>query len=100
MTYPAGFPLVLAAALAASFAPGIVGIAGTSFTGALLLAYLIAGLALMHFIARGRARWILWFVYAALFLFEPYTATVLTVAGLLEPIVKLRRRFGASPPPT
>jgi hypothetical protein len=100
IAYPAGFPLVLAAALAASFVPGIVGIAGTSFTGALLLAYLIAGLALMHFIARGRARWILWFVYAALFLFEPYTAAVLTVAGLLEPIVKLRRRFGASPPPT
>ena len=54
----------LALALAASFAPGAIGVAGTSFSGALLFAYLIAGLALMHFIARGRAPWILWLVYA------------------------------------
>jgi len=100
LSFPAGFPLLLAFALAASFFPGIPGVAGTSFTGALLLAYLIAGLALIHFIARGRAPWILWFVYAALLLFEPYTAVALTLGGLLEPALKLRRRFGASPPPT
>ena len=64
----AGFPLLVALALAASFAPGVLGVAGTSFSGALLFAYLIAGLALMHFIARGRAPWILWLVYAGLLL--------------------------------
>jgi hypothetical protein len=67
---------------------------------ALLLAYLIAGLALMHFIARGRAPWILWFVYAALVLFTPYAAVALAIGGLLEPALKLRRRFGASRPST
>ena len=46
------------------------------------------------------APWILWFVYAGLLLFGPYTALALTIAGLLEPVLKLGRRFGASPPAT
>ena len=100
MAYPPGFPLLAAIALAASFAPGVVGVAGTSFTGALLFAYLIAGLALMHFIARSRAPWMLWFVYAGLILFGPYTALALVLVGLIEPALKLRRRFGAPPPVT
>ena len=74
--------------------------AGTSFTGALLFAYLIAGLALMHCIARGRGAWILWSVYAGLLVFGPYMALALTIAGLLEPVLKLGRRFGTSPPAT
>lgn len=100
LAYPPGFPLLVALALAATFVPGTIGVAGSSFSGALLLAYLIAGLALMHFIARGRAPWILWFVYASLVLFGPYAALVLTLGGLLEPALKLKNRFGASPPPT
>ena len=99
LAYPPGFPLFVALALAATFAPGIVGVAGSSFSGALLLAYLIAGLALMHCIARGRAPWILWLVYASLVLFGPYAAVALTLGGLLEPALKLRRRFGAPPSP-
>jgi hypothetical protein len=100
LAYPPGFPLLMALALAASFVPGTIGVAGVSFSGALLLAYLIAGLALMHFIARGRAPWILWFVYAGLVLFGPYAAVVVALGGLLEPALKLKRRFGASPPST
>jgi hypothetical protein len=100
LTYPPGFPLLVALALAASFAPGVIGVAGTSLGGALLFAYLIAGLALVHFIARGRAPWILWLVYPALMLFGPYAGFVLIVAGLLEPVLKLRRRFGPSSPPS
>jgi hypothetical protein len=100
MTYPPGFPLLAALAVAASFVPGTIGVAGTSFTGALLFAYLIAGLALMHYIARGRGSWVLWCVYAALIVFGPYTALALTMVGLLEPALKLARRLGASPPST
>jgi hypothetical protein len=100
LAYPPGFSLLVALALVASFMPGTIGVAGTSFSGALLLAYLIAGLALMHFIARGRAPWILWFVYAGLVLFTPYMAVVLMLGGLLEPALKLKRRFGPSPPST
>jgi Predicted membrane protein (DUF2232) len=98
MAYPAGFPLLLLPAIVASYAPGVIGIAGTGFTSALLLAYLLAGLALVHFIARGRAPWALWFVYAALILFGPYAAIAITVGGLIDPIFKLKQRLGAQPP--
>jgi hypothetical protein len=98
IAYPPAFPLVTVAAFAASFASGTLGLIGTSFSGALLVAYLVAGLALAHFLARGRAPWILWLVYAALLLLGPYAALLLTVAGLLEPVVNLKRRLGAPPP--
>ncbi len=100
IAYPPLFPLITVAAFAASFAPGLLGVVGTSFSGAFLVAYLIAGLALAHFLARGRAPWILWLVYAALLLLGPYAALALTVTGLLEPVVNLKRRLGAPPPST
>ena len=99
LAYPAVFPFAAAAALAASFAPGVLGVVGTSFSGALLFAYLLAGLAVMHFLARGRAPWLLWIVYAGLLLFGPYVALALMLGGMLEPALKLRQRFGAVPPP-
>jgi len=98
MAYPAGIPLLLVLAIAASYAPGTLGIAGTSFTGGLLLAYLLAGLTLMHFVARGRAPWALWLVYGALILFGPYAAIAITLGGLVDPIFKLKQRLGAQPP--
>ena len=97
LAYPPWLVLLAALAVAASFAPGIMGVAGTSFTGALLFAYLIAGLALMHAIARGRGPWLLWIVYVGLLIFGPYMGLALTVAGLLEPALKLSRRLGAPP---
>jgi hypothetical protein len=100
MTYPPGFPLLAIATLAASFVPGTVGLVGTSFSGSLLFAYMVAGLALMHAIARARAPWILWFVYAGLVLFGPYMALGLMLAGLLDPALQLRRRLGSARPPT
>src|SRR5262245_32563037 len=100
LAYPTAFPLLAVAAFAASFAPGVLGVVGTSFSGALLVAYLIAGLALMHFLARGRAPWLLWLVYGALLLLGPYAALALTIAGLLEPVVNLKRRLGVPPPST
>jgi hypothetical protein len=103
LTYPAGFALLLGLALlAAAFAPGAIGIAGTSFTGALLFAHLLAGLALVHFLARRGARWLLWVVYAGLLMpiLAPYAAVLVTAAGLIEPALKLRQRLGAAPPST
>ncbi len=102
LAYPAGFSLLLALAVLAAFAPGAIGIAGASFTGALLFAHLIAGLALMHFLARRGARWLLWVVYAGLLLplLAPYAATLMIAAGLIEPLLKLKQRLGALPPPS
>jgi hypothetical protein len=101
LAYPPGFSLLLGLALlAAALAPGAIGIAGTSFTGALLFAHLLAGLALVHFVARRGARWLLWVVYAGLLLpvLAPYAAVLVTAAGLIEPALKLKRRLGPAPP--
>ena len=100
LTYPPALPIVAVCAFAAAFASGWLGLIGTSFSGALLVAYLLAGLALMHFLARGRQPWVLWLVYAGLFLLGPYAALALIIAGLIEPVVNLKRRLGAPPPST
>jgi hypothetical protein len=100
LAYPLGFQIVLALALAATFMPGVLGVAGVGLSGALLVAYFFAGLALVHFIARTRAPWILWLVYVGVFFIEPYTSILLMLAGLLEPVLKLRQRFGQIPPTT
>lgn len=103
LTYPTGFALALGlAVLAVAFAPGTLGIAGTSFTGALLFAHLLAGLALVHFVARRGARWLLWVVYAGLLMpvLTPYAAVLVTAAGLIEPAFKLKQRLGAAQPPS
>jgi hypothetical protein len=42
----------------------------------------------------------LWLVYVGVFFIEPYTAILLMLAGLLEPVLKLRQRFGQIPPTT
>jgi hypothetical protein len=103
LTYPKGFPLLLAGALLAGFAPGVLGTAGAGFTGGLLFAQLLAGLALVHFLARRGARWLLWVVYTGL-LVPPFTASaaiLVILAGLIEPVLKLKQRLGASQsPPT
>lgn len=98
--YPSGFSLLLGLAVLASFAPGALGIAGTSFTGALMFAHLLAGLALVHFIAQRGARWLLWLTYAALIFLQPYGAILVAIAGLIEPLLKLKQRLGAPPPST
>ena len=73
-------------------------VAGTSLTGGLLFAYLLAGLALLHCVARGRSPWILWLVYASLIVLGPYAAFLITAGGLLDAPLKLRRRLSAKVP--
>jgi hypothetical protein len=100
LAYPLGFQVLLAVALVATFAPGVLGVAGVGLSGALMLAYCFAGLALVHYVARARAPWILWLVYAGVLFIEPYTAILLMLAGLLEPVFKFRQRFGGPPSTT
>ena len=101
LTYPRGFPLLLLVlALLAAAGGGTIGAIGTSFTGAFLGAYLLAGLALTHVVARGRAPWLVWLVYLGLllpFLF-PFFMPVVALAGLLDSTLKLKQRLGPPPP--
>jgi hypothetical protein len=101
--YPGGFSLLLGlAAVVAWLGSGAVRIAGMSFGGALLSAHLLAGLALVHFLARRGARWLLWVVYTGLLVprFFPYAVALVTLAGVVEPVLKLKQRLGTPPPLT
>ena len=62
-------------------------------------AYLLAGLALTHFIGRWRAPWLIWVVYLGLFFLWPFFMPLVVLAGLLESTLRteaaLRRRLTA-----
>jgi hypothetical protein len=100
MSYPPGFAILLLLALLAANAGGILGVIGTGFTGAFLGAYLLAGLALTHFLGRWRAPWLIWVVYLGLFFLWPFFMPLVVLAGLLESTLGLKQRLGVSPPST
>ncbi len=100
MSYPAGLAVMLLLAVLAANAGGILAVIGTGFVGAFLTAYLFAGLALVHFVSRRRAPWLVWIVYLGLFFFWPFFTPLVVLAGLLESTLGLKRRFSPSTTPT
>jgi hypothetical protein len=104
MTYPPGTPLALAATTAASLMGGATGLAASGFAGALFLAYVLLGLAVIHYVTRG-SPWrpfLLWGLYATLLLASAPLSLPLALLGLAETFLHLRARFSAarSPPAT
>jgi hypothetical protein len=93
--------LVFAGALAASFLPGLPGMLATGLAGALLLAYVLQGLAVIHVYSQGvplRAL-LLATVYLGILLLG-WVAILVAILGLAEPLLGLRRRAspGGQPP--
>ena len=89
---------IFAAALAASFLPGLPGLLATGLTGALLFAYVLQGLAVIHLYSRGlpfRAV-LLTAIYLGILLLG-WVALVVAILGLAEPLLGLRQR---GQPPT
>ncbi len=103
LDYPPGTALMLIAAILASGASGIAGGAGTGFLGAFFLAYLLAGLAVIHFVTRGHTwrPFALWGLYAALFVVNVWIAVLIALVGLADRPLRLRARAQAAgtPPP-
>ena len=99
LAYPPGLAVILGLAVLAAAAGGFPGLIGVSFTGALVGAYLLGGLAFTHFIARRRAPWLTWLVYLGLFFLWPFFMPLVVLAGLLESTLALKQRFGPSSPP-
>ena len=84
---------IFAGALAASFLPGLPGLLATGLAGALLFAYVLQGLAVIHLYSRGlpfRAV-LLTAVYLGILLLG-WVALVVAILGLAEPLLGLRRR--------
>jgi len=103
---PRTFLYATIALLAASFvASGVLAMIVNAFLVAFVIAYMLQGLAVIHYATRGIAgRFaIVTFAYALLFLFQGVTAVLYALVGLAEPMVRLRerarRRLQNTPPP-
>ncbi len=94
ITLPPKTPIIFAAAALATFLGGMPGLIASGFAFALLSAYTLVGLAILHWITRPiRERGlILVMVYLALVMLNPFSSMILAVIGLSEPVSPLRRR--------
>lgn len=97
---PKDILVIFGIGLLAMFATGLVSVAGVSVAGSLLFLFFLAGLALIHSIARRRTPALLIATYIALILAGPYTAAVLIIGGLTDTAFDLKRRFGGPKPVT
>jgi hypothetical protein len=96
---PNSLVLIFAVSLLASFLPGLPGLLATGLAGALLFAYVLQGLAVIHVYSRGvplRAL-LLAAVYLGILLLG-WVAILVAILGLGEPLFRLRER--GQPPST
>lgn len=99
---PNALVLIFAGALAASFLPGLPGLLATGLAGALLFAYVLQGLAVIHVYSRGvpLRGLLLATVYLGILLLG-WVAIVVAIVGLAEPLLGLRQRANRrGQPPT
>ncbi len=99
ITYPPGTPLLLCAAILGTFLSGYLAVAATAVTGAFFLAYVLLGLAIIHFLTRGKSwrPFALWGLYAALLVLNTGLSLAIAILGLAESVLPLRAR--RLPPP-
>ena len=93
LTFPVGTPLLLVVATGAGLLPGLAGLIGAGFAGPLFLAYVLLGLAVVHYITRGRPwrPFALWALYAALFIMNTVASLAIALLGLTESIWSIRK---------
>ena len=80
-------------AFALTFTTGYPALLGSGFAGAFFLAYVLMGLAIVHFITRGRPSrpFVLWGVYLSLLILNTWAALIIALLALMEPFLPLRR---------
>lgn len=100
ITYPAGTPLAFGVMLFATSLSGYPGLAASAFAGGLFAAYLLLGLAILHYTTRGRPwrPFALWALYGALLVVNIWVGIVIAMLGIAETVLHLRARSGAPPP--
>jgi hypothetical protein len=96
MTFPPFAPTVLAIAVAGTFLPDLIGLAGRVFTASLLLAYALLGFAVMHAITTGIGgrHFMLAGLYLTVGLFG-WPIVLMALVGLVETMLALRARHAA-----
>jgi len=98
ITYPPLTPLLLAVATGAGFLAGLPGLIAAGFAGPLFFAYVLMGLAVVHYVTRGRPwrPFALWALYGALFVMNTVASLAIALLGLAEAIWPIRKM---APPP-
>ncbi|MGH6826373.1 DUF2232 domain-containing protein [Methyloceanibacter sp.] len=93
---PNAFFLAFTASLIAAFLPGTAGLVAIAFAGALFLAYVLQGLAVLHAFSRGMPfrGLLLAAVYIGIVLLA-WPAIAVVILGLAEPMLRLRERAAA-----
>jgi hypothetical protein len=100
MTFPTYVPALLAGAVLASFAPGLLGILAGVVAAALLMAYGILGFAVLHKITGGLSGRPLMLAgtYALVVVFG-WPVLFMTMLGLADTALDLRNRISRNRPP-
>ncbi len=102
MTFPSGASLVLVACILLSMVlKDLPGSAASAAFGAFFLAFIMLGLAVIHYVTR-KNPWrlaLLWAVYLGLVMFSTGFSVLIALIGITEPISPLRRDFTRPPPP-
>lgn len=99
LEYPQNASFALVALMVLSFiVPGLGGLILSGFAGALMMAFLLLGLAVVHYITRPypARRLILFGTYVAVF-FIGWGSIVLIIVGVMEPMIQLRKRMRSNP---
>jgi hypothetical protein len=93
MTFPRFAPVLLAAAVAGSFAPDLAGVMAGALAAALVMAYAVLGFAVLHMItaSAGGRSFILAGIYAAVAVFG-WPILFVTLLGLIDGVMDLRAR--------
>jgi hypothetical protein len=93
MELPVAAAGIVAAALAASFLPDILGLIGGVIAAAMLIAYGVYGLAVVHAITRGLSgRVVILGVIYAVLLLQGWPILILSLVGLIDTAVDIRGR--------
>jgi hypothetical protein len=93
IVYPSVTPLLLAVGIGAGFLSGLPGLIASGFAGPLFFAYVLLGLAVVHYATRGRPwrPFALWALYATLFVMNTVASLAIALLGLIEAIWPIRR---------
>jgi hypothetical protein len=104
ISYPVGTPLLFAVATGAAFFAGMPGLIGSGFAGPLFFAYVLLGLAVVHYVTRGHSwrPFALWGLYLTLFVVNTLASLGLALLGLADAVWPIRKPPASSsaPPPS
>lgn len=93
MRFPRSTPLALAVSTALTFVPGYVALAASAISGALFFAYVLMGLAVVHFVTRGRPwrPFALWGLYGALLILNTGVSLLIALIGIADSFLPIRK---------